>query len=140
MERALPLPARKARRTGARSWAEAGAREVSPHGVLVWSRPWPETGEVVDVRGESRAVRWSVGPLSRDTKKQVNWRVTSRPDRVDRDKVETGVIRLVGLVWLLLGLGLIVLGAAGIGGVAAIVFGVVGIGLGARQLIKADRL
>ena len=81
-----------------------------------------------------------MGPLSRDTKKQVNWRVTSRPDRVDRDKVETGVTRLVGLAWLLLGLGLIVLGAAGIGGVAALVFGVVGIGLGARQLIRADRL
>jgi len=81
-----------------------------------------------------------VGPLSRDTKKQVNWRVTSKPDRVDRDKVETGVIRLVALVWLLPGLGLIVLGAAGIGGVAAIVFGIVGVGLGARQLVKADHL
>jgi len=83
-------------------------------------------------------------PIPRKAERPVNWRVTADPrsERFERRamRVERGVIRLDALGWLGLGLGLVVLGAAGIGGVAAILVGLAGVGIGLRQLIRPDRI
>jgi len=71
---------------------------------------------------------------------KVNWRVTSTPDRHDRDKIARRVIRTAGLFWIIVGIALAGLGAAGIGGAGAIVFGLIAIGLGIWQMFKPNRL